>query len=560
MRNRALKKSGISGFKGFPRALNILIGGAMFCIYCGTEIPDKARFCYKCGEKVEISDKMISTQYFSETPTDVHNEQPINERRIYTILGREVGFEKKLFEAGKIRKMFARSIEKCIDLCCITINKLCENDLNDIDNLYQLRTSLEIIDERYINILKKEAFKVVMANEIYDADWDDFSIKVEPYTNPAYESIRLLIKSIEPKGETHTQHYDDSTSYPKTRMRFVGGGFGVSGAIKGAVTAAAINTAIDAATFAAETVLLSKQVVETSVFSAIDNAITRSTFNEKLKNISSLENKTKIIREFSANLYASWEGIINNTLLYINDQKGEEIYVFPYDNKGKRLLSPDMTQLEDKYIRMYQNIDNGYLKKEEIIDTYIEALTGVPFFEDTFYRIISLDSSSKDEIFKLIDDIGDDYCNRDAILLGLLCYELDKVTETFIDDDGIGYDELVKDPETRNAYVMIKAIEIADYLCKIDFPKNYVLDLGEFKQDASIFLDVVEINPISCSLCYVNNSIFTELIPEIEFLYCQCMFGYEYCYDYLNHPHDYSINKSANGDYAYKNEQRYIFD
>ena len=107
---------------------------------------------------------------------------------------------------------------------------------------------------------------------------------------------------------------------------------------------------------------------------------------------------------------------------------------------------------------------------------------------------------------------------------------------------------------------MIKAKEIADYLCKIDFPKNYVLDLGEFKQDASIFLDVVEINPISCSLCYVNNSIFTELIPEIEFLYCQCMFGYEYCYDYLNHPHDYSINKSANGDYAYKNEQRYIFD
>lgn len=29
---------------------------AMFCVYCGTKLPDEARFCFMCGKKVEPAD------------------------------------------------------------------------------------------------------------------------------------------------------------------------------------------------------------------------------------------------------------------------------------------------------------------------------------------------------------------------------------------------------------------------------------------------------------------------------------------------------------------------
>ncbi len=28
----------------------------MFCVYCGTKLPDEARFCFMCGKKVELAD------------------------------------------------------------------------------------------------------------------------------------------------------------------------------------------------------------------------------------------------------------------------------------------------------------------------------------------------------------------------------------------------------------------------------------------------------------------------------------------------------------------------
>lgn len=28
----------------------------MFCVYCGTKLPDEARFCFMCGKKVEPAD------------------------------------------------------------------------------------------------------------------------------------------------------------------------------------------------------------------------------------------------------------------------------------------------------------------------------------------------------------------------------------------------------------------------------------------------------------------------------------------------------------------------
>lgn len=90
------------------------------------------------------------------------------------------------------------------------------------------------------------------------------------------------------------------------------------------------------------------------------------------------------------------------------------------------------------------------------------------------------------------------------------------------------------------------------------FPQNYVLDIGEFLDDDT-FLDIMEINPLSCSMCYVNNSIFTETVSEIEPISNDLKMGYEYCFDFLEHPERYVLNRYSNMNYEYISEKRYIF-
>ncbi len=102
-----------------------------------------------------------------------------------------------------------------------------------------------------------------------------------------------------------------------------------------------------------------------------------------------------------------------------------------------------------------------------------------------------------------------------------------------------------------------KAKELAKRINELDFPKSYVLDLGEFTGKDGIHLDIVEINPISCSLCYVNNSIFTEMLPEIQQAYNYYHMGYEYCADLLLYPQDYCPERLAGVDYTYASECRY---
>lgn len=93
-----------------------------------------------------------------------------------------------------------------------------------------------------------------------------------------------------------------------------------------------------------------------------------------------------------------------------------------------------------------------------------------------------------------------------------------------------------------------------------DFPQNYVLDLGEFKEDSGeIHIDIVELNPLTCSMCYVNNSVFTHEVSQIKETRERFLMGYEYCYDALKNPEKYHQVRSSNRNYAYVDDERYYF-
>lgn len=105
---------------------------------------------------------------------------------------------------------------------------------------------------------------------------------------------------------------------------------------------------------------------------------------------------------------------------------------------------------------------------------------------------------------------------------------------------------------------IIKANDVIARLnMNTDFPVNYVLDIGDFKKQGKQITDVVEINPITSSLCYVNNSIFNQKIQKIENIFDMYGIGYEYCYDCLTNRQLYSLKRYFNVNYEYKNENYY---
>ena len=91
------------------------------------------------------------------------------------------------------------------------------------------------------------------------------------------------------------------------------------------------------------------------------------------------------------------------------------------------------------------------------------------------------------------------------------------------------------------------------------FPANYILDLGEFVDGENSYLDVVEFNPVTCSMCFVNNSIFDISIREIDENRRKLQMGYEFCYDAISYPQNYELTRVSNRRYTYFSEERYSF-
>lgn len=107
---------------------------------------------------------------------------------------------------------------------------------------------------------------------------------------------------------------------------------------------------------------------------------------------------------------------------------------------------------------------------------------------------------------------------------------------------------------------VMKAYEIVDRLCKVkDFPQNYVLDVCEFiDENEQVYIDIVEINPLSTSMCYLNNSIFHVGESDEKSLFTYNM-GIEFYNDYLVNPERYHLKRKSNGQYSYTTETHYDF-
>ena len=106
----------------------------------------------------------------------------------------------------------------------------------------------------------------------------------------------------------------------------------------------------------------------------------------------------------------------------------------------------------------------------------------------------------------------------------------------------------------------IYAQKIADLICKKgNFPNSYVLDIGEFVEKDKNYLDVVEINPLTTAMCYINNSIFMENTEMDKKDTGKFGMGVEYIMDYKQSPKKYVLQRTSNGNYEYASDSYYEF-
>lgn len=258
----------------------------MFCMNCGTKLPDNAKFCYQCGEKTNVGGEQNSVQEVKSSAPVTDSEKKTAEKNNVTtenkeqnspkdkntalnnngktknsknseetiepggmdfyVLGRKVHVDERTVQTDMIqRKYVALAYEKS--------NKARKEFIDSFEQV----TDLNSIRRLFIDTVEANCHEAI--DLAYDEFIKDklFHIKKDSFDKMLYRRIdeSAGMQSIQ-KGIGNIAAMKSQLAYEKeaNKANWVGGGFGISGAIKGAVQAKALNMAQDGLTSLAKSV------------------------------------------------------------------------------------------------------------------------------------------------------------------------------------------------------------------------------------------------------------------------------------------------------------------
>lgn len=205
----------------------------MFCSNCGAKLPGEAKFCFSCGAKVaEISDASVETATTSLTALDK------GPGVTFHILDREIAFSSAITSRNEIHSVFIDYSREAAQ----TASEWASAEMHTIDDIFQkgmplavdlLHKSLEL----GVLMLMKRGVDNIDVSRLQEicADAVDLSSHMEYFFQKGEE--------IEKYADELAQKRNIQRS---SRSHWQGGGFGVKGALKGALTAGAMNMGMGA--------------------------------------------------------------------------------------------------------------------------------------------------------------------------------------------------------------------------------------------------------------------------------------------------------------------------
>lgn len=249
----------------------------MFCINCGTKLPDGARFCFSCGSKIPVAEgaqielnSQVDLKIETKAETTINSPTEVVEEPIkFVIHGEEFSvdgsYRNYIAERNRFHKAYYNYIDKIIseqfhtyreyinsdpDKCVEILSNLGSNAIN-----WGLDSGINFLIEHKIF----DVSKTVLSNECAEQMQGFYKTYIK------FEEGYLSIIATEEQMEEYRKLKHES------RGRWQGGGFGVAGAVKGAAVAGAFNLG--------GTILSS---IGTAITGAMDNSIIRKEKREFL--------------------------------------------------------------------------------------------------------------------------------------------------------------------------------------------------------------------------------------------------------------------------------------
>ena len=215
----------------------------MFCSQCGKKLPDDAKFCMFCGTKVIADDQETESEVPPSLPTKTESTKLEDKKcqndeavKTFNLLGTSINFTKKWDTYMNIRAPFSEAsfVESTNFKSEYDDEIQCYEDIEE--------KALELLTN-YLNRSIEEGVEYLVALNIHDFDNNrlyhlcesDFQDDYDTYIEPIIDGLNKVADR-EQKIDTirKIQRAGRSGSW-------VGGGFGISGALKGALMAGALN-------------------------------------------------------------------------------------------------------------------------------------------------------------------------------------------------------------------------------------------------------------------------------------------------------------------------------
>jgi len=198
----------------------------VFCIECGTKLPEKAKFCPNCGAK--ISTNVDGGQVISQEETVPARQEVAN---------LDKGFEKQY-----IAEIYNHILDMSEDVAHKFVEDL-DYSFKDLDifmsqGIYGVRQALSSASTYAIQLLQKQGIYHYGENE------------VRPYTMKYMGLTGDVLAQLEVAYENAIGRSQEALAYSDSLRDnhgyLIGGGFGIKGAAKGIALASAVNLTVGA--------------------------------------------------------------------------------------------------------------------------------------------------------------------------------------------------------------------------------------------------------------------------------------------------------------------------
>ena len=205
----------------------------MFCANCGEKLLEHMIFCPQCGERIICpNERGLNKNEFCSAVIPTHINK-VKQTTDFNVLNHNITLADSRVNYNKIRKTFCELADSCVH----TFGELYKKNLSLKDVIRNApQDALEAMQPAV-----DECIRYLISNDFYTIDADMF---YDRYIYPQ-EKWSDAFQTISDKYAEIILDKEQQAIYRKkcreNRGRWVGGGFGVQGAVKGAITAGAMN-------------------------------------------------------------------------------------------------------------------------------------------------------------------------------------------------------------------------------------------------------------------------------------------------------------------------------